>query len=363
MHTADARVDVAIIGAGPAGSAAAIQLARAGRSVLLVDRQTFPRDKVCGGCLSGAATSRLVELLGHNNLPGILGGTITFMVGPLRLQASSRSATRIVSRVDLDACLVRAAASAGTVLRLGEPAGLQRATHGWEVTVGDDRFAPRTILVASGLAGIPAALGIPHRRSGPAMFGMAWTQPAAAYLPLPGCVELHWLHGGYIGFATLNASRCMVALAAKTSEVAGRNCMNALYDLNPQSPVWQMVVDWNSRRLEAKGTAGFPWLPARLGIDNVLLIGDAAGFIEPFTGEGMGQALFSAQCACHAILRGGDLLRCYTAAMRRHRRILWRTQALSVILQAPSRLGRVAKLAPHRLLAKVVERVHVGSYP
>ena len=81
-----AEFDVAIIGAGPAGSAAAIELARAGRRTLLIEKKRFPREKVCGGCLSGPATARLRQLLGPDRpLPGVEATQATFVIGSYRL--------------------------------------------------------------------------------------------------------------------------------------------------------------------------------------------------------------------------------------------------------------------------------------
>src|SRR5262245_14627681 len=99
-------VDVVIIGAGPAGSAAAIELSRAGRRVILIERKTFPRAKVCGGCLSGPAAARLKQLLGPNaKPPGIPGSQVSFVIGSYRLTCHPEGTTWMVSRAEMDARL------------------------------------------------------------------------------------------------------------------------------------------------------------------------------------------------------------------------------------------------------------------
>src|SRR5512139_2655565 len=109
MPSTDSSFDVAIIGAGPAGSAAAIELARAGRRTLLVEKKRFPREKVCGGCLSGPATARLRQLLDCDRpLPGVDVTQATFVIGSYRLTCRPNGLTRMVPRSVLDACLADA---------------------------------------------------------------------------------------------------------------------------------------------------------------------------------------------------------------------------------------------------------------
>ncbi|MCH7991844.1 MAG: FAD-dependent monooxygenase, partial [Gemmatimonadetes bacterium] len=138
--------DAVVVGAGPAGSIAARQLARAGVSVLLVDRQRFPRWKVCGGCL-GPAALRLLDSVGLGALP-IREGAIR--LERLALAAGGRRArialrgTVALSRVALDGALVDAAVGEGVEFRDGVRVDLGgRAEGGVELELRTDGDASR----------------------------------------------------------------------------------------------------------------------------------------------------------------------------------------------------------------------------
>ncbi len=363
MRPPDGGIDVAIIGAGPAGSAAAIRLARSGRRVVLIEKKRFPREKVCGGCLSGAGTAGLRELLGPDRpLPGIPGARVSFIIGSYRLTCRPRGETRMVPRSVLDTLLADTAAAAGAEVRYGMAAGLERTAAGWEVVVGDERIRARTILLACGFGGLVRRLGIQGRSVRRRLFGQMWFQPPVPPLPEVGALELHWLRGGYVGLATPDVNHCVVAIAADTADQRDGGAFDTLRRRNPDAPIWQAIPADAPRRFDASGIAGFPWEPERLGVDNVLLVGDAAGFVEPYSGEGMGQAMRSARCAAAAILEGGDPLPRYTALMRgRHRRTMRRIRFVGRILGARPLhfLAERRPILPRGLLVHLVKGMHV----
>ena len=357
--------DVAIIGAGPAGSAAAIELARAGRHVLLLERRSFPREKVCGGCLSGRAVAHLRAVVGAEQpLPGVPAQRITFVIGSYQFACDPRGMSRVVLRSELDDWLAQRAAAAGAEVRFGQTASLVRGDDGWDVAVGDARLRAPVILLACGLSSLPAKIGIEGMTQRRRMLAQQWLQPASAALPALGSIEMHWLRGGYVGLATPVADQCVVALAADQPADCHENVWTRLRRLNPHAALWSRVLDDAPRRFVAKGAAGFPWTPERVGTENVLLLGDAAGYEEPFTGEGMGHALNSAICAARAVLDGGDIVQRYTAAMRRSRgpavrRLRWLGRALrNPVVRF---LAAGPALLPRRPLAHLLERVHVQS--
>jgi flavin-dependent dehydrogenase len=295
------------------------------------------------------------------------GETITFVIGSYRLTCRPCGKTRLVLRAELDACLADAAVAGGAAARYGQPAELVREDGRWVVRVGAERIRAQMILVASGLGGLAGKLGIqglPQKRR---MIAQQWIQPPGPGLPALGSVEMHWLRGGYVGLATPAPEHCVVALGAEAPEPGGQTAWQRLRTLNPAAPVWSVLSEEALRRYGAKGTAGFPWTPQRLGDQNVLLVGDAAGYEEPFSGEGIGLALCSGVCAARAISAGRraeDVLRHYTLLMRRHHRpATRRLRCLSRVLRS----GLIHWLAagpavlPRPALANVVNWVHAGA--
>lgn len=355
--------DIVIVGAGPAGSATAIELARGGRRVLLVDRQSFPRPKVCGGCLSGDALAATRRLLGPGlDPPGAPTQVLRFVVGKHRVACRPRGATWLVPRMEYDALLARRAGAAGATCRFGAAARVECAGGRWCVLVGNERIRAEIVVVASGLGGLVEKLGIENRPSHRPLIGQQWIQPLAPPLPPLGELELHWLRGGYIGLGTPVAGQCVVGMAAEPGG-RGESAFDRLRRLNPDAAIIRALPADAARRYNARGTAAFPWLPQRITDRNLLLVGDAAGYAEPFTGEGIGQALRSAACAAAAILGNSSAAAAYESLMAgRHRRITRRTQRVGRVLRAPlvGLAARALPWTPQSLLGPLIRRIHVG---
>jgi len=318
---------------------------------------------VCGGCLSGPAAARFKQLVEPaGECPGMPGSQVSFVIGSYRLTCHPAGATWIVPRAEMDDCLAKTAEKAGAEIRYGCAATLDQGPGGWDVLVGPDRIQAAAVLIGSGLGTLPAKIGIRNTCSSRPMIAQQWTQPAASMrLPL-GSVELHWLRGGYVGLARPRAGECVVAIACDASESLGESAFDRLRRMNPNAEVWDFLLPDAPRRYGSRGTAGFPWVPDRLGDRNALLIGDAAGYAEPFTGEGIAQALCSAECAVQAIQAGGDVLAVYASLMRRsHHRIVSRTRLIGAILGHPivQYFVSMRPMLPRRWLSRLVEGVHV----
>lgn len=363
MMTASTEFDVAIVGGGPAGSAAAIWLARAGRRVALIERCHFPREKVCGGCLSGPGTAYLRDLLDGAAIPGVPATRISFLVGNRRVACMPRGASMVICRAALDEALVNAASAAGAHALFGAPASLELTDEKWHVRIGNRTIGATHVLLASGLGGLARKVGIRSEHRGPPMAAQQWTQPWQPGLPRLGEVEMHWLRGGYVGMGTPVPDTVVIGLAANMRGVDRASAFEHLRSQNPAAPLFELLPHDAPDQFGARGASGFPWLPERVADRNLLLIGDAAGYAEPFSGEGMGLAFLTANCAARAILCNRDVARDYSQDIRElHAPTLRRTRRVGGLLRfgGVTMLSGLAPLLPQRWLSRAVSRMHVG---
>lgn len=359
--------DIAVVGAGPAGSSAAIQLSRRGFQVSLFEQARFPRNKVCGGCLSGDAVECLQQLSGSTAQSiGTAVERVHFVIGRRRMSVATRERCRIIPRDVLDARLADCARAAGATLHVETPVRLVESKPGrFAIIARGELISPRSIFWAAGVTGLPALLKLPKRKITGSMAGQAWSVLPGKCCPPPGEISMHWFRGGYVGMATLDSSRCLVALAVETRSLEGQRPWDALRAANPDAEILK-CGDYAPAG-DVIGTAGFPWRPGRVGAGNLLLIGDAAGFEEPFRGEGMGQAFRSAAAAVDAIACGlSDVqtLRRYSRALAKHRHVRRRTRWLGYALR--HRLTHAAANATVRLpmnwLEPLLSRIYVKNY-
>ncbi|HEX5137803.1 MAG TPA: FAD-dependent monooxygenase [Planctomycetota bacterium] len=329
-------VDVLVVGAGAAGALAAARLAGLGRHVLLVDRARFPRDKVCGGCLQPGALAAMEAAGLGRVVPAPPAGAV-----PLRamaLHAGGRVArVRLrggvaISRRALDLALVEAAVARGAAFREGVRARLGQVERDARVVLLEDGEEVRAgiVLDASGLAGGLAGAAPPRRGS---LLGAGTTAKGVDLEP--GVVRMACARGGYVGTVRVEEGRCVVAAALAPKLVARAGGLEAAASsilaacgLPPPPP----GDPW-------RGTPPLTRRPARVWQERVLAVGDAAGYVEPFTGEGMTWAMRAAIAAAEIAARG------WTAGtgplwQRAHRRIVGarqrRCRMVAVLLRAPA---------------------------
>ena len=320
-------VDVLVVGAGPAGAAAAITLARAGRAVLVVDRASFPRDKCCGDGLTTLALRELEALgLDPSSVPNWCDVDAAWLRSPsgrevcVPLPSRDDRAAGIFAattpRRELDAALVALARSAGATVADGHPlTGIRQDADAVEADVeGLGRVRSRYVLAADGMwsptrkllgLGEPGYLGEWHAFR---QYARSVTGPAARRLLvwfepdlLPGYAWSFPLPGGRvnIGFGVLRDD-------PRDGHRTGRE-MNALWaDLLRRPHIVAALGE--GFELEDRHTA---W-PIPAGIDRstlvhgrVLFVGDAAMATDTMTGEGIGQALLTGRLAADAVLAAG----------------------------------------------------------
>lgn len=297
--------DVVVIGAGPAGALAAQQMAIRGGRVLLVERKACPRRKVCGACLSRRAVE-ILAAVGLSDIVQRLKGKklrefrLSAAGGCMKLQLPTGVA---VSRASLDAELVQAAIDAGAVF-LPETSALVAAC------AADARSVVLQPNAASGKAAIHvtarvvvAADGLGHPCLSP-LHEFAHLPVTASRIgagcEVPGCdadfpegtIQMGIGRHGYVGLVVVETGTLNVAAAIDPHFVRdcgglGDAAAKILREANlPQLPSLSGAT-W-------QGTLPLTRPPSKLAAERIFLIGDAAGYIEPFTGEGIAWALTTA---------------------------------------------------------------------
>lgn len=298
--------DVLVIGAGPAGALTALLCSRGGLSVQLVERASFPRDKVCGGCLNRGALETL-RAAGLEDLPDRLRAP---RLNRMKLFTGGRVATiplpegRAVSRAALDAQLVREAVAAGAhflpatraaLLEQNSSAAFRCVTLRQPDVTGTARA--RVVVVADGLAGTALA-GNPRfavRQATDARIGAGCLLDETPAGYRAGTIFMATGRGGYVGLVQVEDGRLAVAAAldATWARACGGLGPAAVAILRKSA-----MLNLNVPGLAAANWRGTPPLTRRrmcVADRRLFVAGDAAGYVEPFTGEGMALALASAR--------------------------------------------------------------------
>jgi flavin-dependent dehydrogenase len=329
------RRDVIVVGAGPAGALAAREIARQGASVLLLDRARFPRPKVCGACLSAGALDELATM-GLGDLPDALGAE---PLSTLVLSAHERSVrlplerARAVSRLAFDSALVDAAREEGVDFWSNARAELgaihrdHRALRVVRGGVGTDLRAG-VVLDASGLGGGLAASDARGASvAAGSRIGLGATFRDAGYPVRPGDLHMVVGRGGYVGMVRVESGVLNVAAAVDP---------HALQGTSPERVIARILASCRMKPLprervaEWRGTPLLTRAPQHVGAERLLRLGDAAGYVEPFTGEGMCWAMSGARAVVPLALAGAlrweeavlDAWREYhRAAVRKARRL------------------------------------------
>jgi geranylgeranyl reductase family protein len=312
----DDRRDAVVVGGGPAGSALAALLARRGHDVLLLDAARFPRDKVCGEAVSPEAW-RLLEATGaadrvRSLAPHPLRGMRLVSPDGTSFRGEYRGRERpgfAVRRLALDEALLDAARDAGAEVREGVGVtGLLRegeAVAGVLAEVaGETR--PLRARVTAGADGrrsvVARTLGL--LREHPRMRRFAVRGHWDDVQGLEDVGEMHVGVGGYCGVAPLSPTLANVAFVLDRSEMAPAAGNLEGFYRDSLRRRWPRLAErlWHARLFEAPRAIGPLALVCRaVTAAGAVLVGDAAGFYDPFTGEGVTLALRTAELAAEAI--------------------------------------------------------------
>lgn len=336
--TPDAGADpeVAVVGAGPAGSSLALRLARAGVDVALLDARGFPRSKPCGDCLSPGATPLLREIgvLGEVKRRGagrLTGWRVrspggTWFAGRFDPgRGRGPAAGLAVPRRSLDEALLRAAAGAGArhVPRARCVALLRERGRVVGVRVRGDgarerKIRARWVVGADGLRSTVARRLGPVRRGPRQRLALVARLRADAGPERTGELRLH--REGVLGLAPVGRSRYNLTLVVPRREApAVSRDRKGYFRRRVREHGLGRWLAAAAPLPELEVTGPFELKPRRLAVPGALLVGDAAGYFDPLTGQGIYRALATARLAARAIRRGLEEPRREAAVLRRYR--------------------------------------------
>ena len=310
-------VDVVVVGAGPAGAAAAIELSRAGRSVAVIDRARFPRDKICGDGLTTGALRRLEHLgLRPSSVPSWTEVT------NIRIRAASGNTIHmplpvgdgafaaIATRHDLDRAVVDLVVDAGIPLMTGEGiAGVRPMRDHVVVETAEEDLTASFVVAADGMwSPTRKLLGIsPPNRRGEWHAFRQYVNGVEGPLETSLFVSFeHDILPGYFWSFPLPDGAVNIGFGISTG---GR------HRIQDMKRMWPDILS-RPHIAELLGPGATPAEPHRAwpipcDIDSVpltgprtLFVGDAASVCDPMTGEGIGQALESGMLAARALTEG-----------------------------------------------------------
>jgi len=395
--------DVIVVGAGPAGSTAATLLARAGIDVLLLEKSTFPREKVCGDGLTPRGVRQLhalgIDTSGdgwiRNRGLRVVGGDVTIEL-PWPTLADFPDFGVVRPRRDFDDMLATLAVKAGARLRTATtvtgPVIDERFDRiaGVTAKTTDDggavhRFGAPLVIAADGVsARVALGMGINKRDDRP--LGVAvrryYRSPRADDDHLESHLEL-WDRGdqrnpkllpGYgwifgLGDGTVNVGLGMLNSSKAFGHTDYRALLRTWLDGTPE--------EWGLREQNAVGTVGGAALP--MGFNRtphydrgLLLIGDAGGVVNPFNGEGIAYAMESAAIAVDAVLQATGrtgaareaALHGYVTAMRQHLGSYYRLGGIfSTLIGNPRVMRAATRLGlPRKRMMYLVLKLLAGLY-
>lgn len=328
--------DLVIAGGGPAGSAAAITAARGGKRVLLLERGRLPRHKVCGEFVSGDAVGLLQGLLGGGvteleRFPAIEQARLLVGGATIAAQISPRALS--VPRFDLDRILWQAAEAAGAECRQG--CGVARVHEQEIICIVTDagEVTSRWFMNASGRwSNLRGDAAVPLRR---------WIG-VKAHFEQPGrgdSVDVYFFRGGYCGVQPVGDGRVNACVMVRADAATNFEQLFALdHRLRERARAWKPVF-------EPLSTAPLFFSEPQPVNGSVLNAGDAAGFIDPFLGDGISLALHSGTLAAQA-LEARDPFQWYAREYRRRFLPAFRrARILRTLLGAPGPLRQAAARA------------------
>jgi len=310
-------LDVLIAGAGPAGSIAALVLARAGARVLVVDREPFPRDKLCGDTLNPGAI-RLLASLGLTGGPlatarPLAGMVLTGSRASVEARYGGDMVGLALTRRDLDAWLLDQAIRAGARFEAGLIArrplvddtsgrplvrGLALARRG--AADGLTRMPATMTVAADGRqSAVGRAAGLVSHPTRPRRW--AFGVYATGIEGTTDVGEMHIRSRYYLGIAPLSDTLCNVCVVTGPRP-QGRSPIEIIRRAIAAEPTLRLRFERAEFVSEVRVLGPLAVNARAPGVEGLLLVGDAAGFVDPMTGDGLSLAMRGAELAASEVL-------------------------------------------------------------
>jgi geranylgeranyl reductase family protein len=374
--------DVAVIGAGPAGSATAITLARSGYAVALIDKQDFPREKLCGDFVNPINWPIFRELGVEERILAqphtrVTGFRITSYRGASAETAFSQSNQSRpyglgLRRTHLDHVLLQRAEQTGVTIRTGcQVKQISKHSFGWKLdTTAGGEWRAKVVVGADGRnSWIAQKLGM-NTRAATRGRSVGFQTRINGLGAASGRIEIHLFPGGYAGLVGVGDGTASLGLAID-KHILPRVAVDEflLRERLTQNPYLKSVLEPRGNVNGFRAAYPVYFSKRRAFADAVLLVGDAARVTEPITGEGIYFAMRSGMLAAETLdraLRKGDLsadgLRGYEqmcARALRSRQIL--NSLLRFAIYRPALLHPLIRLSAKngRLLNSLVDAVCV----
>ena len=352
--------DVAIVGSGPAGAACAAFCAEAGLRTLLIEREKFPREKVCGDCLNPSCWPVLQRLGMVDRVRALQHGALDRVdfvaIGGRTMSVSLPPGAEIaVKRSLFDAALMKRAIEAGaevaegvTVSAIDAP---KQRSESWRIRSDQDTFEARLLIAADGRnSTVARLLGVlPQVRKERVAL--------QTHIPLPenfgARVVLQFLPDGYSGQAPVGSGELNLCLVGRPPSIHRlREWAEKTFGI-PLGHTWRTITPLRRAALA----------PAQ---PRLFLVGDAARVVEPFTGEGIYYALASGELAAQAVVRSlqtGDdnaAARAYANAHEQlYRGRLWINRVARAAVLSPRLTSMLLRrrMLPPRLLELLTTKI------
>ncbi len=291
-----AEFDLIVAGAGPAGSACAITAARAGRRVLLLDKDRFPRHKVCGEFVSAESLHLLRSLLGSGSAqaddfarrPEVPTARI-FLDGKV-VSLPVTPPARTIPRFDLDAALLTSARAFGVCVKEGAAVHHVARNGTFTVRAAEAAYSGTAVVNATGRWSQLTQYDVTDQQK--------WIGLKAHFREQspPNSVDLYFFSGGYCGVTqvdngTVNACAMVEAGVARSLE----EVFASHRELCRRSRNWEPVFT-------PLTTSPLYFRKPETSNQGMLLAGDSAGFIDPFAGDGISLALHAGSLAAESLL-------------------------------------------------------------